>query len=81
MTPLQSRLTLMVDEWLGLGLVVGLWLYAGWPVDVLVGLAIAGLVVFVYAIGYPMHWRLERRHREKRCQCGLPAPCSGGCRG
>lgn len=63
MTPLQSRLTLMVDEWGGILLCVYLW-RAGEMA--LFWVALAGLVLMVYAIGYPMHWKLEREWKERQ---------------
>lgn len=61
MTPLQSRLTLMVDEWLGIALCLWLWRQKDYTA---LAVAATGLVVFVYLVGYPMHWKLERRWAE-----------------
>jgi hypothetical protein len=56
-TPLQSRVTLAVDEWLGIFTCLYLYRQHDW---VGLGVAATALVVMVYAIGYPMHWKLER---------------------
>lgn len=62
MTPLQSRITLMIDEWAGILLCVYLW-RAG---DPLFWVVLAGLVVLVYGVGYFLHFRLEREWKARQ---------------
>lgn len=59
MTPLQRRLFILVDEWLGIALCLYLWKTH----DVLFPYVLTMFLVAVYGISYPLHWWAERKGR------------------